>query len=54
MAVLWIRQSLKKLNEKTREQQAAKEEISEIQDAVIELAGLVSELIDSKEGEYDG
>ena len=50
MAVMWIKQSLKKHNEKAREQQTAKDEIAEIQDALIEIAGMVSELIDNMAG----
>ena len=53
MAVIWIKQSLKKRNEKEREQQTAKEEIAEIQDAVIELAELVSEIMDNTAGGED-
>lgn len=50
MAVMWIKQSLKKRNETALEQQKAKEEIAEIQDALIEIAELVSELIDNTAG----
>lgn len=42
MAVIWIKQSLKKRNEKTREQQTTKEEIAEIQDALLEIAEIIS------------
>lgn len=50
MAVMWIKQSLKDRNEKAREQQTAKAEIAEIQDALIEIAEMVSELIDDTAG----
>lgn len=42
MAVMWIKQSLKKRNEKSLEQQTAKEEIAEIQDALLEIAEIIS------------
>ena len=55
MAVMWIKQSLKKRNEIIREQQTAKEEIAEIQSALIEIAEMVSELIDDTlGGDNDG
>lgn len=55
MAVIWIKQSLRKRSEKEREQQTAKEEIAEIQDAVIELAEIVSGIIDTaKEADKNG
>ena len=50
MAVMWIKQSLKKRNEKTLEQQTTKEEIAEIQDALIEIAEMVSGIIDNTAG----
>lgn len=42
MAVIWLKQSLKKRNEKALEQQTAKEEIAEIQDALLEIAEIIS------------
>ena len=50
MAVIWIKQSLKKRNEVIREKQTAKEQITEIQDALIEIAEMVSELMDDTAG----
>ena len=50
MAVMWIKQSLKKRNEKALEQRTAKDEIAEIQDALIEIAEIVSRLIDDTAG----
>lgn len=49
MAVIRIRQSLKKRNESALEQQAAKEEITEIRDALIEIAEVVSAICVSTE-----
>ena len=53
MAVAWKRQSLKKLNEKKSEEQTRKDEISEIQDALVEIADIVTMAIDIKEGGED-
>ena len=55
MAVTWLKQSLKKRSEKELEQQTAKEEIAELQDALIELAQIVCEIADNTEvGEENG
>lgn len=57
MAVFWKKQSLKKLNESKREKQTQKDEIAEIQDALVEIAGLVEEMaakVTGKEGEDNG
>ncbi len=51
MAVIWINQSLKKRNEKTREQQTTREEIAEIQDALLEIAEIVSAMSGSEQPE---
>ncbi len=48
MAVMWIKQSLKTRNEKFLEQQTAKEEIAELQDALMEIAEIISGM-DAKE-----
>lgn len=48
--VVWFKQSLKKLHEKQRQQAETKAEVGELQDAVIELAELVSEIIDDNSG----
>ncbi len=48
MAVMWIKQSLKTRNEKSLEQQTAKEEIAELQDALMEIAEIISGM-DAKE-----
>ena len=53
MAVIWLKQSLKKRNKKELEQQTAKEEIAELQDALIEIAQIVSEIIDDATGGED-
>lgn len=53
--VVWFKQSLKKLNEAKREKQTQKEEISEIQDALIEIAGIVETMAAAGEdGENNG
>lgn len=56
--VLWIKQSLKKLNEKKSEEQARDEEIAEIRDALVEIADIIVDIsadistlaLDSSEG----
>ncbi len=42
--VTHIEQSIKRLNEKKQQEQDARDEVTEIRDAVIEVAELVSEL----------
>lgn len=55
MAIAWKKQSLKKLNEKKIEEQTRKDEISELQDALVEIADIITMALDSAEdGEYDG
>lgn len=55
MAVAWIKQSLKKLNKKKSEEQTRKDEISEIQEALIEIADIVTMALDNTEdGEDNG
>lgn len=51
--VVWFKQSLRKLNEAKRETEIRKEEISELQDAVIEIAGIV-EAMSAEAGGKDG
>lgn len=53
MAVAWKKQSLKKLNEKKSEEQTRKDEISEIQDALVEIADIVTMALDFKEDGVD-
>ncbi len=57
--VVWFNQSLKKLNEKKQAEQAQKDEISELQDAIIEIAGMVETMAipsvsEEKDGENNG
>ncbi len=57
--VVWFKQSLKKLNEKKQAEQAQKDEISELQDAIIEIAGMVETMAipsasEEKDGENNG
>lgn len=54
MAVIWIKQSLKRRNEKTLEQQTAKEEIAEIQDALLEIAEIVSAMCGMEQPDEKG
>lgn len=42
--VLWIKQSLKKLNEKKSEEQERNEEIAEIRDALVEIADIIVDI----------
>ncbi len=39
--VVWFKQSLKALNKAKEEKQTQKDEIAELQDALVEIAGLV-------------
>lgn len=55
MAVAWIKQSLKKRNEEKQEKQTRKDEISEIRDALVEIADIITMAIDNREdGENNG
>lgn len=54
MAVIWIKQSLKKRNEKAREQQTTKEEIAEIQDALMEIAEIISVMGGTEQSDEEG
>lgn len=42
--VLWIKQSLKRLNEKKSEEQAQSDEIAEIRDALVEIADIIVDI----------
>lgn len=44
MAVFWKSDSLKELNKKKRQEQTRRDEISEIQDALMEIAEIVTSL----------
>lgn len=55
--VVWFKQSLKKRNAEKAELQTQREEISEIQDALVEIAGIVttmSEATDSGKESNNG
>lgn len=41
--VVWIKNSIKKKNEEKEQAQLIRDEISELQDAMIEIAGLISD-----------
>ena len=41
--VVWIKNSIKKKNEEKEKEQLIRDEISELQDAMIEIAGLISD-----------
>ena len=44
--VLWFKNSIKRLNEKKEAEQQTQIEISELQDAMIEIAGIVNDIYD--------
>lgn len=44
--VVWIKQSLKKFHANQAATEEVKTEIGELQDAVVELAGIVSDIAD--------
>lgn len=48
--LIYFKQSLKKIHEKHRQLEETRIEVSELQDAVIEIAEIVSELIDNTAG----
>lgn len=48
--LVWFKQSLKKLHERQRQQAETQTEVSELQGAVIELAEIVSEIVDNNSG----
>ena len=52
--VVWIKQSLKKRNEEKLEKQTQKEEISEIQDALVEIASIVADENSGEDGGGNG
>lgn len=49
--VTHLKQSIKNLNDKKRREQDKQDEVTEIRDAVIEIAELVSELYSAAENE---
>lgn len=51
--VVWFRQSLKKLNDAKEEKQRRSDEIAEIQDALVEIADIISGL-GTAEDEMEG
>lgn len=54
--VVWIKNSIKKKNEEKEQAQLVRDEISELQDAMIEIAGIVNDIYDtsSKEDTTNG
>lgn len=52
--VVCFEQSLKKLNNEKREKEVRKEEISEIQDALVEIASIVAVGFDTENSGEDG
>ena len=54
--VLWFKNSIKRLNEKKEAEQQTQIEISELQDAIIEIADIVNDIYDasSKEDTTNG
>ena len=54
--VVWMKNSIKKKNTEKEKEQVIRDEISELQDAMIEIAGLVSDMYDasSEEGTTNG
>lgn len=51
--VVHFKQSLKKLHEQNKDKQTQKDEITELQDAIIEIAEIVATVAE-KEGEDNG
>ena len=49
--VIWMKNSIKKKNTEKEKEQLVRDEISELQDAVIEIAGLVSDMYDTSSEE---
>lgn len=54
MAVFWKSDSLKELNKKKRQEQTRRDEISEIQDALMEIAEIVTSLAADETSGKDG
>ena len=53
--VVWIKNSIKKKNEEKEQAQLVRDEISELQDAMIEIAGLISDAYNiTEEGTSNG
>lgn len=51
--VVWFKQSLKKLNKEKSERQTQNDKIAEIQDALLEIADIVTMALDNTEGGED-
>ena len=49
--VVWMKNSIKKKNTEKEKEQVIRDEISELQDAMIEIAGLVSDMYDTSSEE---
>lgn len=49
--VLWFKNSIKRLNEKKETEKKAQDEISELQDAIIEIADIVAATVPESEEE---
>lgn len=52
--VFHIKQSIKRLNEKKEAEQQAQTEISELQDAIIEIADIVAATVPASEEDTNG
>ena len=52
--VLWLKQSLKKLNDKKNQAETQKAEIAELQDAIIEIADIVAATVPASEEDGNG
>ena len=54
--VVWMKNSIRKKNTEKEKKQVIRDEISELQDAMIEIAGIVSDIYDtsSKEDTTNG
>ena len=54
--VIWMKNSIKKKNTEKEKEQVIRDEISELQDAMIEIAGIVNDIYDasSKEDTANG
>ena len=52
--VLWFKNSIKRLNEKKEAEQQAQTEISELQDAIIEIADIVAAAVSASEEDTNG
>ena len=52
--VLWFKNSIKRLNEEKEAEEKAQTEISELQDAIIEIADIVAATVPASEEETNG